>query len=359
MVVVRIVVACVGAFVVVATLGSAVRTVVLPRAVPALIARRVFLTMRVLFNIRVGRRADYERIDHVMALYGPLSLLTLLVVWLGLVGAGFVMVFWGLSEGGWRAAFDLSGSSLLTLGFSHPAALPQIALAFSEAAIGLVLLALLITYLPSIYGAFSRREAQVASLEVRAGSPSAQASTFEMIRRMWLIHGLSTLPETWKSWERWFVEIEESHTSFPVLPFFRSPTPGRHWLVAAGTVLDAAAVMTSSVQGGQSPDGSYCIRAGFLALRHIATFFRIAHDDDPEPDDPITITRTEFDELLARLERVGVPLVADRERAWRDFAGWRVNYDTVLLSLAGLTIAPPVPWIGARSPMLTDASRSR
>jgi hypothetical protein len=30
--------------------------------------------------------------------------------------------------------------------------------------------------------------------------------------------------------------------------------------------------------------------------------------------------------------------------AWRGFAGWRVNYDTVLLALAALTMAPEAPW---------------
>jgi hypothetical protein len=44
-----------------------------------------------------------------------------------------------------------------------------------------------------------------------------------------------------------------------------------------------------------------------------------------------------------------VPLKADLEQAWRDFAGWRVNYDRVLLSLASLTMAPYAPWSSDRS----------
>ena len=45
----------------------------------------------------------------------------------------------------------------------------------------------------------------------------------------------------------------------------------------------------------------------------------------------------------------GVPLIADRDQAWRDFAGWRVNYDTVLLALAAMTMAPYAPWSSDRS----------
>lgn len=351
MVVARILVGLTGAFVVSATLGSAVRTVVLPRAVPAFIARRVFLGTRVLFRLRIGRRATYERIDRVMALYGPVSLLALLVAWLALVFIGFVGVFWALAADSWGDAFDLSGSSLLTLGFARADSAPGTALVFIEAAIGLVLLALLITYLPSIYAAFSRREAAVALLEVRAGSPFAPASAFELIRRAWVIHGLETMPEIWQRWERWFVELEESHTSIPALSFFRSPMPERHWVIAAGTVLDAAALMMSAVDDGRSPDASFCLRAGYLALGHIATFFRIPFDTSPAPTDPISVTRAEFDEMLARLEQAGVPLRADRDGAWRDFSGWRVNYDTVLVALAAFTVAPPAPWISDRLPV--------
>jgi hypothetical protein len=52
---------------------------------------------------------------------------------------------------------------------------------------------------------------------------------------------------------------------------------------------------------------------------------------------------------VARLAAGGVPLKADREQAWRDFSGWRVNYDMVLILLAGLTKAPPAPWSSDRA----------
>jgi hypothetical protein len=44
------------------------------------------------------------------------------------------------------------------------------------------------------------------------------------------------------------------------------------------------------------------------------------------------------------LEEEDVPLKADREQAWQDFAGWRVNYDVPLLALCRITMAPPAPW---------------
>ena len=48
----------------------------------------------------------------------------------------------------------------------------------------------------------------------------------------------------------------------------------------------------------------------------------------------------EWDAAIDSLAEDGVPIKADRDQAWRDFAGWRVNYDTVLLALASITTAP-------------------
>ncbi|MGH2407946.1 MAG: hypothetical protein ACRDF7_07720, partial [Candidatus Limnocylindrales bacterium] len=51
-----------------------------------------------------------------------------------------------------------------------------------------------------------------------------------------------------------------------------------------------------------------------------------------------------YDQAVAVLEASGVPLKTDRDQAWRDFNGWRVNYDAVLVSLARLTMSPPSWW---------------
>jgi hypothetical protein len=334
-----------GAVLVVATLASAIRTVVLPRGVQAKLTTAVFLAMRVLFRVRLGRAPSYERRDRVMAPYAPLSLLTLALVWLTVVATGYAAMFWSLGSRSLREAVTLSGSSLLTLGFLGPDDLPTIFLAFTEAALGLILLALIITYLPSIYASFSRREAAVAHLEVRAGSPP---SGVEMLERFARISWLGGLTGLWDRWEGWFVETEESHTSFPALVFFRSPQPEHSWVTAAGAVLDAAALASSTMEE-HDPDAELMIRAGTLCLRRIAEYFGLEYDPDPRPDDAITVSREEYDEAYDRLADAGIKLKPDRDQAWRDFAGWRVNYDTVLVTLAGLVGAPYAPWSSDRS----------
>ena len=84
-------------------------------------------------------------------------------------------------------------------------------------------------------------------------------------------------------------------------------------------------------------------------VRSIVDFFGLPHNPNPIPDDPISVTRAEFEAVCDQLESVGVPLKPDRDQAWRDFAGWRVNYDTVLRILAGLTMAPEAPWSSDRA----------
>ena len=341
----RIVAATAGVAIVVAAIGSAVKTVVLPRATASRITRSVFLILRWGFR-RVARPSmSFARRDRILGAYAPLGLMATLAAWLALVLAGFTLIFWGIEGRGWRAAFDLSGSSLFTLGFSRPEGTASTMLIFVEAAIGLFLLAQLITYLPTIYAAFSRREVGITALEVRAGSPP---SAREMIWRYWRLQRLPEMHEVWVEWERWFVEVEESHTSHPTLAFFRSSHSDHSWVTSAGAVLDGAAIVLSSVDIPRDVKAEFCIRAGYLCLRGIADYFQIAHDPDPRPDDPISVGRNEWEAVLAGLEEAGVPLKRDRDRAWSDFAGWRVNYDRVLISLAALTEAPPALWSSDR-----------
>jgi hypothetical protein len=124
-------------------------------------------------------------------------------------------------------------------------------------------------------------------------------------------------------------------------------------------VLDSAALLTAVVAGARRPEPQLCIRAGTLALRRISRMFSIPFDPDPAPDDPISIDRSEFDAACAALEAAGAELRADRDQAWRDFAGWRVNYDEPLVALAGRLMAPQAPWSSVRSSLRTRRPRRR
>lgn len=344
--VIRLVSLTVGFTIVYRVLLSAVRTFVLARSARDRLTALHFMVWRRAFYWKANQSTTYEDRDRIMAYFAPFSLLMLPIFWLSLVLVGYILVYWALGIESIYDCFVHSGSALTTLGFSRFEGTFIMAATFTESAIGLILVALLISYLPTMYSAFSAREAAVTLLEVRAGVPP---SAIDMIGRAHRIRGLDYLPELWEQWENWFAAVEESHTALAALVFFRSPKPNQSWITAAGTVLDGAAIYASSVDMPPNPQAQLCIRAGYLALRSIADFYRLEYNDAPAPDDPISVTRQEFDEAYDRLREWDIPLKSDRDQCWRDFAGWRVNYDTVLLKMAALTMAPYAPWISDRS----------
>jgi len=338
----------VGLLVIILTLSSAISTFVLPRGVRSQLNRIVFGTLRRGFEFILHFIKTYERRDAIMAYYAPIGVLMLLPAWYLLILLGYAAIYWSLGVGDLFAVIRLSGSSLFTLGFDISKTPIVTIVVFSEAMLGLMLVGLLIGYLPTIYAGFSRREQVVNMLEVRAGSPP---SASEMLLRFNRIHGLDKLADYWKLWEAWFADVEESHTTLPALVFFRSPRPENSWVTAAGAVLDTAAITLSAIDIPYEASAALCIRAGFLAFHRIADYFDIPHPHDPHyPETPICVERAEFDAVLDQLATAGVPLKADREQAWKDFAGWRVNYDRSLILLCGLVMAPKAPWSGDRVP---------
>ncbi len=357
MLAIRVIVFVAGLVIVIWTLGSAITVVVLPRGSRSAIGTVVFGVVGAVFKFIARRRKTYEAGDRALALWAPVALIVMVGVWLVFVLGGFTLMFWALEpSAGVTAAYGLSGSSLTTLGFVPADDLGERTLAFFEAALGLLLLTLLITYLPTLYSLFSRREATVSLLDVRAGSPP---DAVQFLIRYDRIGRLDRLEDEWAEWEVWFGFFQETHVSYAPVVFFRSPDPHRSWVTAAGAALDAASLWVSTFKDVGPASAGIAIRAGYLALREVADFFGIPYDPDPSPTDPISITRQEFDRAYDQLAEAGLDLVEDRDRAWRDYSGWRVNYDGVLLGLAEYVHAPYAPWTSDRSTPDHQRPRSR
>jgi hypothetical protein len=330
---------------------SALSSTILPRSAQSRIVATSVRTTRWAFRLRARRLDSYEARDRAMAMLGPTALIATLAAWLNLIMWGFTLMFFALTGRSFEDAVELSGSSVFTLGTTSGSGIWTKLLTYTEAAVGLLIVTLLITYLPSIYAAFTRRESGVSLLRVRLGSP-ARAATM-LIRYHQIEEPHFRLNQVWQDWERWFGDVDESHSTFPILVYFRSPQPDRSWITTAGALLDAAAFWLTAV--GDHPldaDAQLCIRAGYIALRHIAENTRIGFDADPRPDDPISITREEWEKEFQRMADAGMPMNADREAAWTAWKGWRVNYDRALLELARLVEAPLAPWISDRSPVV-------
>ena len=258
---------------------------------------------------------------------------------------GDTALYWSIGARSWNQAFSLSRLSLFALASNIDGLPSGVVFAFSETALSVLLAAILVAYLPTIYSAFSAREAAVTGLETRAGSPP---SPVKMLVRFHKIEGMDQIGDIWKTWQEWFEMVEESHVALQTLVHYRSPQGGRSWITAAGAVLDTASLVASSVDRPRDPGAELCIRAGYLCLQRIAASFRIPLPSEPAPDDPISVTRQEFDEVYEALDRAHVPLKSDPDKCWRDFSGWRVNYDVPLVALCVLVSAPRAQWSSDR-----------
>jgi len=336
-----------GIVLVVVVSRSVLLTLVVPRSAASRLSR--FVGRRVVrgfFLFLSDRFDDWDAKDRILSYSGPLSLLALLVVWLLLFLLGYGLMLWPLvPHHSLASAIRESGSSVFTLGVASSVRPSATVVDFVAGATGLLLVALEIAYLPTLYGAFNRRETLVTMLQSRAGAPPWGP---EILARHHLVNLTGNLPQLYRDWEQWSADVAESHANYPVLVSFRSPHPLRSWVLALLAVLDAGALHLAFCPTTAPKEARLCIRMGFTALRDIAQAMAIPFTGDPLPTDPIALTDEEFAGGVQRLVEVGFPLERTVEEAWPHFRGWRVNYESLAYALADASTSTPGPWSGER-----------
>jgi hypothetical protein len=328
------------------TWAVVVFSIVLPRGQwgPGRLSTIVTRAVRFFFGSIARLTKSYERKDSILAPIGPVAVLAQLVVWLGLFGVAFVLMLVTYTHH-FGGAVSQAGAAMFTLGQARTGAATNDTITTIAGATGLVVVALQIAYLPSLYAAFNRREALITMLTSRAGEPAWGP---EILIRHQLVGITDTLPDFYASWEQWAAEVSESHVSYPVLLLFRSPDPWSSWILSLLSVMDAAA-MHLALQPETAPSQArMCLRMGYVALRRISRSLGWQFDDDPLPDAPLELTVDEFMTAVALLEESGFPIERDAAAAWPHFRGWRVNYEGLAYRWANRVIAPTAPWSGHR-----------
>src|ERR1700722_19342043 len=263
-----------------AVIGSALKTVVLPQEGSPRLAQAVFATV---YRILVPRWSGEARTQRLRRLYAPVALVTLPLALMILMVIAFTLIFWGTGSLIWQKAFEDSGSSLTTLGFSEPDTTSRIWLAFIEATIGLGLVALLISYLPSILSAYNGREKGVVRVRPLAGSPPSS------VELLLTLHRIDELPGQgfWRNQSDWFLDLEQTHAAFPMLSYFPETHPGHSWVATTGTLLDAAALVMSASPPGDGEHFSELEKGPLMVLVYgMPAFVRVARSAGiplPEP----------------------------------------------------------------------------
>ncbi len=232
------------------------------------------------------------------------------------------------------------------------------ALSVAEAGIGFGFLAVVISYLPVLHQAFSRREITISLLDARAGSPP---SAGEFLRRLAEARNLSHAGPLLVEWERWAAEMLESHLSFPVLRFYRSQHDNQSWIAALTTILDTSALLITAVDG---PD-KHQARLTFAMARHAAVDLGLVSQTPPVPPESDRLSAADLAKLQESLRRAGLEM-HDGPGVEKALAEIRRLYEPVVNALAEYfhfqlppfqTEKPPVdnwqtsPWM-PRSPGL-------
>jgi hypothetical protein len=338
----------IGAGLIATILWDAFETVVLPRSV----SRRLRLTAayyRMTWRpwAAMARWFDSDaRRERFLAIYGPMSLIGLSVVWaLGLL-LGFAVVHWGFGSkllvqetGPTRFVDDLymSGTTLFTLGLGdvRPSAAIARALTVIEAGLGFAFLAIVIAYLPVLYQSFAKREVRLTLLDAWAGSPPAGA---EVLLRLARAGDLDALDGFLKDWEYWCSEVLESHISYPATAYFRSQHQRQSWVSALSTVLDVSALVAVGID--RIP--RWQARVTFAIARHtVVDLTQVLHARAEMNVD--RLSGDGLERLRRDLENVG--LRPDRSpEAEAELTRLRRSYEPYILGLAKRLMMPASQW---------------
>lgn len=286
---VRCVAAAFGAALILMAWASAVGTLIVPRQIGSWLTRWVDRVVVAAYQFLTRDIMDFRRLDRVLATQAAAILVIQLFTWMAIAFFGFTLLLWPWAATGIASAFSDAGSSMFTLGYNEPAGAWPAAVVFCAAVTGLVIVALQIGYLPTLYSAFNRRETEVALLNARSGVPNWGP---ELLSRTHYALGsgtstVDTLPDLYSRWERWAADVAESHTTYLPLVRFRSPRPFSSWVIALLAVLDSAAMYLAlspvAILAAVSSDPA---ARRYPTAKPLDSRECVAHLSQPEPGTP-------------------------------------------------------------------------
>lgn len=333
-----------GLFLLALTYWDLFETVVVPRPTPGWFRIARYLvrgSWRGLRAIRDGRPG--RSYDRLLGLFAPAAAVGLLGAWLVSLIVGYGLILYALRDELQPVPPDLgstlyfAATSVLTLGFGDIVAVGGPARVFvtTAAVSGLGSVALVVTFLFSLYGSYQRREIQVVALQAAAGAPPSAVALLETYAQLDLVR---RLPDLFIEWEHWAVEVLDSHVAYPLLGFFRSSHDNLSWISALGTVLDAASLVLTTIAGVPRGEAKLFKRVGTHLVEDIYNLGLRAGQ-------PRGLDRSAFDAACARLEEAGYTLEG-RDSAWPAFEAARATYASRLEAMATYWATPATSWLG-------------
>lgn len=295
----------------------------------------------------IGNRAStVGKREAVLGIFAPSILVILLLLWVSFEVVGYGLLVHSIDgdftpHPGLLGAFYVSSATLFGVGQSAFQPTGHMARVLLPAinATGLGTVALVITFLFSLYGSFQRRETLVVQLDARAGAPPSGVTLLETHAQYRM---LDRMPTLFLDWEHWAAEVLDSHLAYPILTYFRSSHDNESWISALGAVLDATTLVLALNKDVPVGPAKMMHAMGTHLVEDLA--YRFGLDNDHT----VMVEREEFEDARSRLAAVGLP-IRDDEAAWERFSRMRSEYASRLNNMAQLWAAPPTQWIGDRS----------
>jgi Ion channel len=336
----------IGLCIIAVILLEAFETIILPRRV----SRRFRLTRAFYVSLWIPTKAVARLIrstkarETFLSFFGPLSLLILFALWAASLIIGFGFLYYGNTphdptRPSLQTCFYLSGTTFFTLGLGDitPHTPVERVLAVCESGLGFGFLALIISYLPVIYQAFSKREVSIVLLDARAGSPPTAA---ELLLRHAGPNGTDALQRLFRDWERWSAELLESHISYPVVSYFRSQHTNESWLGALAAILDSTALLIATSDDPCSRQA----RLTFAMCRHTVADLAQVFVAGPRGSGPDRLPPDQYARLHISLAQAGFQLRNDQDSSQK-LKELRDMYEPYLHALARYLFVELPPWI--------------
>lgn len=333
---------CIGFILLCVVFHDVFEVMLLPRRVQ----RRLRL-VRLFFNyswalwsgVAQGIRSPKRR-ENVIGIFGPLSLVVLMLLWAVILILGFGFVYHALEpSAGLLHLLYMSGVTFFTLGYGDivPQTYVSKVMAVLEAGTGFGFIAVVISYLPVLYQMFSRREMHVIQLDARAGSPPVAAT---LLTRHLEGGGHRYLYQLLQRWEEWSSEMVESHLSYPMLAYYRSQHHNQNWLTAMCAMMDTCALCLVGLRDVETFPAKMTFATARLALIELSRIFELS----PKTHGFDRLSAREFGVLSEELSRAGVEFSAASEAESR-LSEFRATYEPFLLALSDYLLIPLPGWL--------------
>jgi hypothetical protein len=334
----------IGLFLLTLTFWDLFETVVVPRPTPGWFRIGRYLirgSWRGIRHLRDGRPG--RSYDTLLGLFAPAATVALLAAWLVTLIVGYGLILYVLRDQlepiptNLGTTIYFAATSLLTIGFGDIVAVgtPARIIVTTAAVGGLGAVALVVTFLFSLYGSYQRREMQVVALQAVAGAPPSAVALLETYAQLGL---MERIPALFIDWQRWAVEVLDSHVAYPLLGFFRSSHDNLSWISALGSVLDASSLVLTTITNVPRGEAKLVKRLGTHLVEDIYNLgFRAGATTG--------LAQSDFDAACARLEEAGYSLEA-RDIAWPAFEAARATYAPRLEAMARYWATPATSWLG-------------